>query len=90
MKSQTNRLLAYLRARPWQVLPAPELNAACAGEGQMYVSAFSKRISDCRAIIQAQGGDLVLAYDQRINGQRRTAYRYVPPKAQNTLNAANS
>lgn len=89
MKSQTNRLLAYLRARPWQVIPLPLLVQAAAGDG-LYVTSISKRVSEARSAIQAQGGDLVLAYDRRENGQRRTAYRYVPPKAQNTLNAANS
>ncbi len=75
---QSARLLAFALERPNQDLPAPDCNKAAAGEGE-YVSSLSKRVSEVRAEMRRRGGDFVLSKDEWVAGQRRTAYKLIPP-----------
>jgi hypothetical protein len=75
---QSARLLAYALERPNTDLAAPDLNKAAAGEGE-YVSSLSKRVSEVRAEMRRRGGDFVLSKDEWVSGQRRTAYKLIPP-----------
>lgn len=75
---QSARLLAFALERPNEDISAPELNKAAAGEGE-YVSSLSKRVSEVRAEMRRRGGDFVLSKDEWVGGQRRTAYKLIPP-----------
>ena len=74
---QTRRLLEYVLSRPNQDIPAPELNAIAAGNG-FYVSSFTRRVSDVRKYMQNIGGNFIKSKDEWRDGQRRTAYRFIP------------
>lgn len=66
-------MLDYALAHAGEELSAPLLNRIAAGDG-VYVSSFSKRVSECRAEMQRRGGDFVLARDEWHHGHRQTAY----------------
>ena len=74
---QTWRMLEYVLARPNQGINAPLLNLIAAGDG-MYVSSFSRRVSDVRKYMQDIGGNFIKSKDEWVDGQRRTAYRLIP------------
>lgn len=75
--SQTSRLIDYLKARPWQAIPAPELAQAASETGWGCLS-FSRRIFEARKALQSEGHDLVKVKDEWHGGQRQTAYKFVP------------
>lgn len=83
MKSQTDKLIAYLKARPWQTCNAPDLALAMSESGMCL--AFSKRLSEARKQIESEGGALVKSKDEYKNGSRHTGYRYIPHKSESVI-----
>ncbi len=75
---QTRRLLEYVLARPNQDINAPLLNEVAAGDNGVYVSSFTRRVSDVRKYMQNIGGNFIKSKDEWHGGQRRTAYRLIP------------
>jgi hypothetical protein len=75
---QTQRLLEYVLARPNQDIRAIELNAVAAGDNGVYVSSFTRRVSDVRKYMLNIGGNFIKSKDEWVEGQRRTAYRLIP------------
>ena len=71
---QSRRLYNYASQHFGQDVPAPELNAAAAGDGS-YVASFSKRISEVRRQAERDGYRFFLSRDEWCDGQRRTWYR---------------
>ena len=74
---QTRRMLEYVLERPNVDISAPFLNMIAAGDG-MYVSSFSRRVSDVRKYMQNIGGNFIKSKDEWHGGQRQTAYRLIP------------
>ena len=74
---QTSRLLEYVLSRPNEDISAPQLNSVAAGDG-IYVSSFSKRVSEVRKYMLNIGGNFIKSKDEWRGGQRRTAYRLIP------------
>ena len=78
LTAQSRRMLEYALTKPNTDIPAPELNAAAAGEGRSYVASFSRRTHEVRQEMQRRGGDFILSVDKWVNGQRQTEYRLTP------------
>ncbi len=72
---QSQRLYDHVRRFPGVDLPQPELNSAAAGPNEIYVNSFTKRVSEVRSRLRAEGRDLVLSRDEWKDGQRHTWYR---------------
>lgn len=72
--SQTKRLIEHFRLHPNEDIPAPELHRIGSGKEYGYCASFTRRITECRDA----GMNIILSRDERIDGQRHTAYRYAP------------
>jgi hypothetical protein len=79
LTKQSRRMLEYALTKPNTDIPAPELNAAAAGEGRSYVSSFSRRTHEVRREMQRRGGDFILSVDEWSGGQRQTKYKITLP-----------
>jgi len=72
--SQAQRIAEHFRNHPEQDIPAPELHRIGSGKEYGYCASFTRRITECREL----GMNIILSRDERIDGQRQTAYRYQP------------
>jgi hypothetical protein len=72
--AQSQRLFDYLLDSHDTEIDSPILNRAAAGEGGVFVGAFSKRISECRAFAESKGWSLEMTKDVRVGTQRQTGY----------------
>ena len=78
LTAQSRRMLEYAITRPNTDIPAPELNAAAAGEGHNYVASFTRRTFEVKREMQRRGGDFILSVDKWVEGQRQTKYKLIP------------
>jgi hypothetical protein len=74
---QSQRIYDYMLMRRGESIKSPQLNSIAAGPAGLYVSSFSKRMSEVRRKARANGYKLLKSIDRWLGRQRQTEYKLV-------------